>query len=117
MKELSHYNRFRYDRKKNDLLQDDEFWLDGSVPTGCNHKEICDKLNDLDHEIKKQKATISELISDVKFWQYTNDKTYHDLKKCQVENKSLIKDLDKFADLLIKKGYTPKELDEVLWFE
>lgn len=39
------------------LLNDGEFWLDGSVATICNAEEICELLNELyeeNHQLERQ---------------------------------------------------------------
>lgn len=46
--------RFTFDNKS--LLKDNEFWLDGTVATICNAKEICDKLNELHDDLMDVRA-------------------------------------------------------------
>ena len=67
--------RFTYDSKTVSILKDGEFWLDGNVDTACNHKEICELLNELNDENKELqkeneqlKQQNKELKSDIKYW-------------------------------------------------
>jgi len=63
--------RFTYDSKTVSILKDGEFWLDGNVDTACNHKEICELLNELNDEnkeLQKENEQLKQFQDSVFSW-------------------------------------------------
>lgn len=55
--------KFTYDKKTNSMLKDGEFWLDGSLPTACNNKEINNMLNRQEIIIRQRSKHLDAIIN------------------------------------------------------
>ena len=55
--------RFTYDKKTDTMLKDGEFWLDGSLPTACNNKEINNMLNRQESIIRQRSKHLDAMIN------------------------------------------------------
>ena len=78
--------RFIYDSKSVSLIKDGEFWLDGNVDTACNHKEICEELNELVEENERLKSDNKEYIKGLEKAKATSQSWASDVRELREQN-------------------------------